>query len=353
MKIGMFSPYYGTTTNEHSFFIDQMKQRLQEKGHEVDVISYKFLDVKYNPRWEDFCTRTPISYVFKKFFGAEPSINQILYNLQLEANWPDVKAYDVLWNNGGVWSAFFCGKMKQKFNKPYIHTYHKDTSPLMISIAWTRPNCYVTSNLEQKHYLDRKKLNLWSACIPHGVDVNHFSTDQTMPQITNLPQPVCITAANLHPFKRVPNIIKAVAKTSGSLVVASTGVEKDKILQMGEDLLGDRFLYLGPQPYEKLPAMYNSCDLYINASEKEVYPTHALRAMASGLPVVYHKDDNRMWFIEDGGHCTDCSCPNTLAKAINTANYMEWGPRPYLQAECFSIDQAVNHYEDIMKRIQH
>ena len=351
MKIGMLCPYYETTSKDHFFFIEQMKKKLTEKGYDVDIISYKSLDVPYNQTWENICTATPLSYLFKKFFGAEPSINQIMYNIKLESSYKELRTYDLLWNNGGVWSAIFCGKMKQKYHIPYIHTYHKCTSPLMLSIGWTRPTCYVTSNIEQLHYLDRHNMNLWTECIPHGVNIKDFITKKQIQQIADLPQPVVITSERLDPFNRVTNIVEAVSKTKGSLVIASTGQQKDIILQMGQDLLDDRFVYLGPQPYENIPELYNSCDLYINASQRVAYPIHILRAMASGLPVVYHKDDNRMWFIDEAGHPTDCTCTTTLSKAINTAKFTHWADKPYRQAQKFSFDKTVEKYEAIIQKI--
>ncbi len=50
--------------------------------------------------------------------------------------------------------------------------------------------------------------------------------------------------------------------------------------------LGDRGLWLGPQPPERVALAYSACDVLVLPSEREGWPNVVTEALASGLPVV-------------------------------------------------------------------
>ena len=86
--------------------------------------------------------------------------------------------------------------------------------------------------------------------------------------------------------KRVDRIIQAV-RSSGipdaRLTIAGTGPELSRLVRAAT---GAAVEFLGEVPHDTLPALYQTADALVLASEYEGLPTVALEALANGCPVV-------------------------------------------------------------------
>ncbi len=71
------------------------------------------------------------------------------------------------------------------------------------------------------------------------------------------------------------------------LLVVGDGPERAALGQLAATLgVESRVRFLGPQPHDKLPAIYGAADALVLASAREGWPNVLLEAMACGTPVV-------------------------------------------------------------------
>jgi glycosyltransferase involved in cell wall biosynthesis len=256
--------------------------------------------------------------------------------------------YDILWNNGEMFGALFCRKIRDKYGIPFVCTFHGNESMLMVMEGLTKPDVYAVLTPHYKTFLERKiKGNI--ICIPNGVDLKFYNPNYKPLKkygIDELDRPIFLSTSALTPSKRVDLIVKAVSKLDkGSLVFTSTGSMEHEILELASKKLKGRHQYLGVIPFEELPSLYNSCDIYVNASKAEGHSLAVLEALACNLPVVSHNDANRKWAIGNAGIVTDVTNIDRFTSALKTIYETEWDNIPRKHAEEFSWEKTVDAYE--------
>ena len=85
------------------------------------------------------------------------------------------------------------------------------------------------------------------------------------------------------------------------LVIFGDGPEKENLQNLAVSLgIGDYVFFTGKIPHDELPAYLSACQLYITASLTEMHSISMLEAMASGLPVLYIRDESNESQISDG-----------------------------------------------------
>jgi glycosyltransferase involved in cell wall biosynthesis len=188
-------------------------------------------------------------------------------------------------------------------------------------------------------------------CIHSGVDTELFKPMQTNKQ--QLPErPWFLSTASLTPAKRIHLIIDAISKIGkGSFIFTSNGPEREKLLSLAEKKIPYRYEYLGPVKSEQLPAIYNFCDYYVNASVSEGLSTSISEAMACNLPVVYQKDENREWQIDGAGIGCNTIDTNEFALALTAIVNDKFGNIPRKQAEKFSLKHSAQLYDEEIRKV--
>ena len=173
---------------------------------------------------------------------------------------------------------------------------------------WSFPDCFVAlSSYAQKW---AKKVNplVETVVVPDGVDLMQFKPKGNKVDI-GLKRPIVLSVGALTKSKRFDLTIKAVAKLkNASLLIVGEGELKDEISQLGKNLLEKRFKIMS-FPFDQMPAVYRSCDVFVSASA----PSHSfemvlLEAMAAGIPIISTKaggipeflGDNFDWYIDIG-----------------------------------------------------
>jgi glycosyltransferase involved in cell wall biosynthesis len=71
-----------------------------------------------------------------------------------------------------------------------------------------------------------------------------------------------------------------------TLWIGGTGSEEKSLQRLAAALGLQNVRFLGAIPHNDLPAIYDQCDIFINASRVDNFPGALLEASASGLPVV-------------------------------------------------------------------
>ena len=84
------------------------------------------------------------------------------------------------------------------------------------------------------------------------------------------------------------------------LVIFGGGPESENLKKLADEYgIKDMIIFSGKIPHIELPNYYAACDFYITASLSEMHSISMIEAMASGLPVLYIKDESNQDQIDD------------------------------------------------------
>ena len=188
--------------------------------------------------------------------------------------------------------------------------------------------------------------------IYNAVDISRFTPEGGQRSL-DLSRPRILTVGALVDQKHIRETVRAVGNLpEASLVVCGDGDLREEVCQLGEDLLGDRFLLLSLN-YDEMPALYRACDLFtFTPDPSEAFGLVYLEAMASGLGVVALDDGLRRKIVGEAGIFVadphdEAAYAEVLAEALET----DFGGRPRQQAEGFSWDKAALAYNELFLSI--
>ena len=132
-----------------------------------------------------------------------------------------------------------------------------------------------------------KHLGIKTLVVPNIADLDQFhfrSRRQLRPRFiaTRHLEKMYNVGCVIHAFKKI-----AEAYPESTLTIVGDGSQKVPLQGLAHSLgLNGRVAFLGRVPHEQLPALYDSHDIFINASNVDNMPGAILEAFASGLPVV-------------------------------------------------------------------
>lgn len=173
-------------------------------------------------------------------------------------------------------------------------------------------------------FYERNK-NRWRCCtIPNGVDCDRFRLSGPHREQFGLPanRPIILMVSALSPSKRVEVGIESVAKLPDAhLVVAGDGPLRQLIDELAARLLPGRFTRLSLTP-DRMPALYQSADVFLHLSKQESFGNVYVEAMACGLPVVAHDLPRLRWIVGKRENLVDTSDTAKVAQAIELAQRM-------------------------------
>ena len=145
--------------------------------------------------------------------------------------------------------------------------------------------------------------------VKNAVDADRFRPGTGVPP-QNLPEelpdgPLVGFVGGLHDYKGVYDLTVAIerAETQPALLVAGDGPEGE----MMAERLGERGIFLGGVPYERMPGVYDAIDVLALPSHTEGLPRVVLEAAAMGTPVVATRVGGIPELISDGE--TGLLCP--------------------------------------------
>lgn len=186
--------------------------------------------------------------------------------------------------------------------------------------------------------------------IPNGVDLDRFTPEGTRIDLgLNKPIVLCVASLNCNNHKRVELAVRAVARLpQASLLVCGDGPDRDYFQALGEELLGSERFAIRTFPFDQMPEVYRSADVFTLPSINEPCALSYLEAMASGLPVVTTDDEMRRHTIADGGIVCDVTDPDIYASALTKVLSGAWKPRARQNALRFSWDTLALRYRDVI-----
>ena len=157
--------------------------------------------------------------------------------------------------------------------------------------------------------------------IPNGVDCDRFRPGPAQRQELGLPGDclIVLMVSALDSIKRVEIGIQAVSELSDAhLVVAGDGPLRRVIDAEAARLLPGRFTRLSLPP-ERMPALYQSSDVFLHLSKAESFGNVFIEAMACGIPIVAHDSERLRWIVGNDEFLLDTSDPAAVARCIELA----------------------------------
>lgn len=219
---------------------------------------------------------------------------------------------------------------------------------------YTFPNKFVAFTDFQKKWAEKANPFVRSVRIPNGVSLEDFKLQELQGETLQLKleKPIILCVSVFDFWKRQDLIIKAVSKLDkGSLLLVGKGKEKDKLQQLGDKLLPNRFKIMSFE-YKDMPKVFRSADLFTYATVPwESFGIVLLEAMASGLAVVATDDPIRREIVGDAGLFVDPTDTDAYATAIEKALNTNWENKPRKQAEKFNWDIIAKKYEELFENL--
>lgn len=179
-----------------------------------------------------------------------------------------------------------------------------------------------------EEYLPYKPERQLDFAIPNFVDTTRFQPGPKSMARKQWALPgdatifLCVAAIKRF-HKRIDFLIREfasfVSRTGTKSLLAIAGAREadtDEICRLGADLLQEKVVFLQNVPRERIPSIYQACDVFVLASLDEMLPVALLEAMATGMPAVCNHSPVMRWMIGDAGLATDLGEEGSLASAL-------------------------------------
>ena len=347
LKIGLLSYYNGVLARGAETYVHELANKLSDLGHDVTVYQNgkRLADTKYKT------VSIGVNFTPDREGKLGLFLNRFLGNFALSvftrralSKVEDSTEIVVAVNN--KIQCYLC-RLWTKRNKVKLVISGQSGPGFDERVAiWSFPDLFIPLTKKQKRWVQKANPFLRvSEVIPNGVDLDKFKKG-VKPIELNLPKPIILCSAAFWTFmKRQDLLIKAVAKTNASLLLAGSGEDKQNLEEMGEKYLGDRFKIMS-FPHHQMPSVYAAVDLFsFPTSEWESFGIVLAEAMASGLGIVATKDPYRKEIVADAGILVDPTDTKAYADALKKALKMKWETRARKQAEKFSWEIIAKSYE--------
>jgi len=136
-------------------------------------------------------------------------------------------------------------------------------------------------------------------------------------------RPVFLTSRLLEPLYNVPCVLRAFAiiqqrYPDATLTVAADGWMRAELEDLTRDLKLRNVVFIGFVPFDDMPALYDSADIYLSATSIDNMPSSITESMACGLNVVTTDGGGAIPYImtnEVTGLIVDCDDHEALAAA--------------------------------------
>ncbi|MFQ4138990.1 glycosyltransferase [Nodosilinea sp. PGN35] len=224
-----------------------------------------------------------------------------------------------------------------------------DGKPLRRALRF-RPDHLLVFSAEMEAVVHRSHPHQATSSLPNGIDLERFAPGLP-PLALGLPRPVilCVASLDRRDHKRVHLAIEAVHRLGqGSLLIGGNGPDRAYYQAMGERLLGRHRVSIRSFPYDQMPSVFNSADLFTLPSDQEPFGNVYLEAMACGLPVVATDDPSRRAIVGQAGVLCDVTQPEAYAAALRQALGRDWGTLPRSTADRFGWETIALQYRDLI-----
>lgn len=348
MKIAFLNIYNGVIDRGAETFIKEIASHLS-KSHDVTVFQsgtpngkeeYKVGLIPVNWNWTN---KSGVGTIRARFFIDYWSRQVAYFTLK---TFPQIfkEKFDIVVPVNGGWQPAFIRLITWLYGGKMIISGQSGIGWDDRNNLWCFPNTFVALSTSAKKWATGANPLVKVDYIPNGVDTKKFTQKGVALQIL-LEKPIVLCVGALTPTKRIDLVIKAVARLKKvSLLIVGDGDLKNELQNLGTRLLGGRFKIL-KLPFEKMPEIYRSADVFTIPSESYYsFEIVLIEAMATNLPVVANDDSIRKEIVGDAGILVDPTDTEAYATALETALKKEWRDQPRKQAEKFDWDDIADKY---------
>ncbi|RJR30277.1 glycosyltransferase [Candidatus Microgenomates bacterium] len=155
--------------------------------------------------------------------------------------------------------------------------------------------------------------------IPHGVYLERIA--KTKPAKISLAKPIVLCVAAFSPYKHIDHLINAMQFVpEASLLVIGRGPLETKLRELGNKVLGNRFLLLTNIHHDELLPYYRVAKVFsLPSASSEAFGIVYIEALAAGANLVVPDDPGRHQLLGSAAWYTDTTNPKTYAKTIQDA----------------------------------
>jgi glycosyltransferase involved in cell wall biosynthesis len=330
MKIAILNIYHGLVDRGAETFVKEISQRLA-KDHEVKIFSGKRIPPG---RWPHLW----------RFFLDPQGLVIALFTLRcLRAIWRE--KYKVVIPLNGGWQAGLVRLITWLYGGKVVVSGQSGMGWDDINNLWSFPNVFIALSSAAADWARKVNPFVKVIYIPNGVDLKKFKPGKRTKLV------LCVGA--LTSQKRIDLVIRAVARTKSlKLLVVGDGGLKNKIVNLGVRLLGDRFKLM-KFPYAEMPEVYRKAGVFTLPSlPSEAFGNVLVEAMAANLPVVATDDPVRREIVGEAGLFIDPTDPQQYCANLIRALETDWGNKPREQVEKFDWDKIANQFKDLIESFQ-
>ncbi|MGD1897929.1 MAG: glycosyltransferase [Phormidesmis sp.] len=248
--------------------------------------------------------------------------------------------------------------VRQVLGTPVLYKAHNgllsNGKPLRRDLKF-RPDHLVVFSEEMRQFAHAVQPAQSVSIIPNGVDLQRFTPLGDRLDLA-LPGPIvlCVASLNRQGHKRVDLAIQAVSKLRDvSLLICGDGADREYYRSMGNRLIGPARFSIRTYPFDQMPMVYRSVDVFTLSSIQEPFGNVYTQAMASGLPVVTTDDALRQFIVAEAGILCDVTDASSYAENIKKALASDWTSKALASAKRFRWEIIAKRYRDLMLQMIH
>jgi glycosyltransferase involved in cell wall biosynthesis len=284
--------------------------------------------------------------ILQRFFIDKASILIGLWTMRVMG---DLSGYDCIIPTNGGWQSILIRIYSIIMSKKVIIVGHSGMGWDDRVNLYTFPDAFIA--LSQNNRKWSSSVNPWvkMETIPNGVDLKLFANSGSKISLPFKGKTILWVGA-LTDSKKPLLTIKAVSKLKDvNLLMVGKGELEAEVLRVGELSMGSRFI-LKSFPWEEMPSVYRSCDVFTLASDSsESFGIVFLEAIASGLPVVTQDFPTRREICGDNAYYF---APNELDSYVEKLELaLSKKMKVKINKEEFSWNKIATKYEDLLKKI--
>lgn len=380
MKIAMFSDCYIPIINGVVTAIAQLKEGLEQRGHEVHVATVRYHGHKAKEQNVLRLPTLPFS-LGKQSYGLGLDLFGMATRRMRSAGIELIHSHTEFLLDESARSA------AKKLGIPIIHTFHTmwhdyvhyipggflnyERIKRMYKTRLAPCAAIIAPSIKAKKYVLDIVPDMPVEVIPNGIDTSKFRSSQVTPDFIREAraryglrdgEKLILFVGRIGPEKRVVPLLDAmipVLRKHPNVKMAFVGDGNDLHNlrhRADHEKLHDRVLFPGFVTWKEIFAIYSIASLYCTASLSEVHPMTVIESLICGLPLVARRDDSYLDQIIEGenGHLVNSEEEMTRVVSdliVDDGTLARYAKKSAAFASKFSAEGHTVAVEDFYKRV--
>jgi 1,2-diacylglycerol 3-alpha-glucosyltransferase len=252
------------------------------------------------------------------------------------------------------------------FFRKFPNLQHLFTIPLwkMMLSVFNKLNVAITPSRTAARILQEQQIRIPVRAISNGVDTNRFrpepETDRIRIRQTYKLSPdhtLFLYVGRLDGEKGLDTLLDAVSLLPGDdfqLAIGGSGLYEQALRKQAQALnLEGRVIFTGFVKPDRLPALYNSADIFVMPSPEELQSIATLEAMACGKPILAANGRALPELVEPGvnGYLFQPAQPEDAARKMHQLmeecrKWSAMGQASFERSQGHSLRNTITHYEE-------